>query len=83
MADGAGAPVKLPDGYHVKTAPVSVGHESVQFWPSVLSAGHPVNALTGDGPASAPTMFAKLAQLHFRGLSFAIGSRDPRVDGYC
>jgi hypothetical protein len=39
MANAPCEAVKLPDGYHVKTSLVRVGHEPVQFGPSVLRAG--------------------------------------------
>jgi len=40
------------NGYHVKLALVSVGHESIKLRAPVFCAGHPINVLASKLPAS-------------------------------
>jgi hypothetical protein len=59
MADTAGETVELPHGYHVKSALVSIGHETVEFRPSILRpADSRVDVFSSDSPSPPLAVFA-------------------------
>src|SRR5215470_3773704 len=85
MADRTGEPVKLPNSHNIKAALVGIGHQPVQFGPSVFRpADSRINVLPGDSPAAPLAALAQLAQLHLRGLPIVrcADSRVQRRAGY-
>src|SRR5579872_2242701 len=64
--------IELPYAHKIEPSLMSVGHQAIQFWPTVLRTRDTgIHVLSGDCPTATLAVFAHLAKLHFGTLPVA------------
>jgi hypothetical protein len=53
VRDGSGEPVEPPNAHDIKSALVSIGDQTIEFWPGVFGSAHAgVNVFAGNLPSA-------------------------------